>query len=225
MYLSTNPDEAMAAGVSASDIFIAPTGGGPTVQFAQGAQLGLDPAGANMDDVDALVMWDAGVVGRTDPGVDCALFSLSYGSASLGQPVPGGFPLNPGDIFFTDFNGSFALYATAAEVGLAASPFYPQEPGDNVDSLEVLCPGDANLDGLVNVGDLGILAANYGTPVGMTWFTGDFNATGGVNVGDLGILAANYGSGTGGLPDSSVPEPATICLIAVGAAALLRRRS
>ncbi|NLE30470.1 MAG: hypothetical protein GX629_12455 [Phycisphaerae bacterium] len=53
--------------------------------------------------------------------------------------------------------------------------------------------GDANGDGEVNVGDLGILAANYGGSE-KNWSMGDFNGDGEVNVGDLGILAANYGS-------------------------------
>ena len=52
----------------------------------------------------------------------------------------------------------------------------------------------------MDVSDLGILAANYGTTNDATWPTGDFNEDGKVDVGDLGILAANYGTGTvGGL--------------------------
>jgi hypothetical protein len=54
-------------------------------------------------------------------------------------------------------------------------------------------PGDANSDGAVDVGDLGILAANYGGS-GKSWAQGDFNGDGLVDVGDLGILAANYGT-------------------------------
>jgi hypothetical protein len=57
--------------------------------------------------------------------------------------------------------------------------------------------GDANGDGMVDVGDLGILAANYGG-TGKTWAEGDFNDDRIVDVGDLGILAANYGTGTSG---------------------------
>jgi hypothetical protein len=57
-----------------------------------------------------------------------------------------------------------------------------------------LIPGDANGDGMVDVGDLGILAANYGG-TGKSWAEGDFNGDGLVDVGDLGILAANYGTG------------------------------
>ena len=59
-------------------------------------------------------------------------------------------------------------------------------------------PGDANRDGRVDVGDLGILAANYGNIAGAAWAGGDFNLDGRVDVGDLGILAANYGYGIGG---------------------------
>lgn len=49
----------------------------------------------------------------------------------------------------------------------------------------------------MDVGDLGILAANYGQG-GRSWAQGDFNGDGVVDVADLGILAANYGRGTGG---------------------------
>jgi hypothetical protein len=56
-------------------------------------------------------------------------------------------------------------------------------------------PGDANGDNMVDVGDLGILAANYGGS-GKSWAEGDFNGDKLVDVGDLGILAANYGYGT-----------------------------
>jgi hypothetical protein len=55
-------------------------------------------------------------------------------------------------------------------------------------------PGDANDDGNVDVGDLGIIAANYGQS-GKAWHQGDFNGDGKVDVGDLGILAAHYGVG------------------------------
>jgi hypothetical protein len=56
--------------------------------------------------------------------------------------------------------------------------------------------GDANEDGVVDVGDLGILAANYGKTTGVSWSSGDFNGDGIVDVGDLGILAAHYGEGS-----------------------------
>ncbi len=78
--------------------------------------------------------------------------------------------------------------------------------------------GDADYSGAVNVGDLGILATNYGG-TNKTWAQGDFNLDGVVNVSDLGILATNYGQS-----GRSVPEPATLSLLAVSGLALLRRK-
>jgi hypothetical protein len=77
---------------------------------------------------------------------------------------------------------------------------------------------DANWDGAVNVGDLALLAANWQT--GRIWPEADFNGDGVTNVGDLAILASNWQVGGG----ATVPEPATVLLVLVGAA-LLRRRS
>jgi hypothetical protein len=51
-------------------------------------------------------------------------------------------------------------------------------------------PGDANLDGRVNIADLGILGANWQQSA--DWYGGDFNGDGVVNIADLGILAGNW---------------------------------
>src|SRR5665213_2871586 len=55
-------------------------------------------------------------------------------------------------------------------------------------------PGDSNSDGVVNISDLAILAAHYGTKTGATWSMGDFNGDGAVNIADLSILAAHWGN-------------------------------
>ncbi len=74
--------------------------------------------------------------------------------------------------------------------------------------------GDANLDGKVNLSDLGILGDNYGR-TGMTWQEGDFNYDGVVNLSDLGYLGDNYGraltdlSPTGPLGDPSLDTSAS----------------
>jgi hypothetical protein len=65
--------------------------------------------------------------------------------------------------------------------------------------------GDANGDGAVDVGDLGILAANYGG-TNKTWTQGDFNGDGAVDVGDLGILAAHYGEGVSATLDFAADD-------------------
>ncbi len=81
------------------------------------------------------------------------------------------------------------------------------------DSTGPATPGDANLDGYVNVTDLGILATNYGITSGMGWGEGDFTDDGAVNVNDLGILATWYGTVPG---SQAVPEPSTIMLVLLG---------
>jgi MYXO-CTERM domain-containing protein len=85
-------------------------------------------------------------------------------------------------------------------------------------------PGDANGDHMVNVGDLGILAANWGQSP-RDWSTGDFNGDELVNVGDLGVLAANWGwTGAPGSAPPNVPEPAGLAMLVAGAFTLIRRR-
>lgn len=55
-------------------------------------------------------------------------------------------------------------------------------------------PGDANGDGTVDIGDLGILSWNFGKTVAEgDWSQGDLTGDGLVNVGDLGILAHQWG--------------------------------
>ncbi|MGD0139899.1 MAG: PEP-CTERM sorting domain-containing protein, partial [Tepidisphaeraceae bacterium] len=103
--------------------------------------------------------------------------------------------------------------------------------------------GDANLDGLVNGSDFNILAANFNQSI-TGWDQGDFNYDGLVNASDFNVLAANFNQGVSGaasagdvaaldafaaanglsLPTSSVPEPASLGLLAMGAIGMLARR-
>jgi len=82
-------------------------------------------------------------------------------------------------------------------------------------------PGDANQDEKVNLSDFTILKAHFGEdPAG--WTYGNFNTDTTVNLSDFTILKANFGLGA---PSAGgVPEPATVAMLALGAAALLRRR-
>ncbi|MGD0140857.1 MAG: PEP-CTERM sorting domain-containing protein [Tepidisphaeraceae bacterium] len=104
--------------------------------------------------------------------------------------------------------------------------------------------GDANLDGLVNGSDFNILAANFNQSI-TGWDQGDFNYDGLVNASDFNDLAANFNQGVSGadasvgdfaaldafavanglsLPTSSVPEPASVGLLTLGAIGGLARR-
>jgi autotransporter-associated beta strand protein len=89
--------------------------------------------------------------------------------------------------------------------------------------------GDVNLDGIVDDSDISILSNNYGF-ANMSWADGDvYGYDGIVSDDDVGLQANNYGmlAGqlTGGISAlAAVPEPATLALLALGAAAMITRR-
>jgi len=78
--------------------------------------------------------------------------------------------------------------------------------------------GDGTPDGVVNATDLQIMKGSFGSS-GVGWADGNANCDDVVNATDLQILKGNFGSVA-----SAAPEPLTIGLLTIGAAALLRRR-
>jgi hypothetical protein len=113
--------------------------------------------------------------------------------------------------------------------------------GQTVDATSILIkftyPGDTNLDGQVDVTDLGSLATNWQTSG--DWVKGDFNYDGFVDVSDLGALATNWQAGVGnplapsrldealaavGLGGVSVPEPSGLGIVVAGILFGLRKR-
>lgn len=112
--------------------------------------------------------------------------------------------------------------------------------GVAVDSSSVLIKftfaGDANLDGQVDITDLGNLATNWQTT--NTWPGGDFDYSGFVDITDLGMLATNWQAGVGsplgpslnealaslGMAGAAVPEPAAVTGVGALALAMVTRR-
>jgi hypothetical protein len=96
-------------------------------------------------------------------------------------------------------------------------------------------PGDADLDGDVDVADLGILASHWQQFGELP--QGDFDGSGLIDVSDLGILASNWQQGVGsgsslaealaaaGLPSASVPEPAALNVLGLTSLVLGLRRT
>ena len=83
-------------------------------------------------------------------------------------------------------------------------------------------PGDANLDGKVDINDLTIVLAHY-NQTGTTWTEGEFTGDGTVDINDLTIVLAHYGdtAGSAAGPAAAVPEPSAVVLIGIGALGLL----
>lgn len=102
----------------------------------------------------------------------------------------------------------------ASENALAGTNRYAlgvgPQPGNAANVLvKYTYTADANLDGQVNVGDLGVLASNW-NGIGKLWNNADFNFDGFVNVGDLGALASNWNQGVGNPLSVVEPEPVAI---------------
>jgi len=90
--------------------------------------------------------------------------------------------------------------------------------GDGTPDGQGTFRGDFNTDGAVDLADLVILRTNAGL-TGIGYAGGNANCDDVVDLADLTILR-----GTSGSIVSSTPEPASLGLLAVGAAALLSRR-
>jgi autotransporter-associated beta strand protein len=94
--------------------------------------------------------------------------------------------------------------------------------------------GDCNLDGKVDIMDVGLMGASFGATTGVVWSQGDFGYDGAQDLGDIGAMASNFGLSLATFnpiatpsasiaPVAGVPEPATIAVPIMVLAAVSRR--
>ena len=83
-------------------------------------------------------------------------------------------------------------------------------------------PGDFDADSDVDGVDFGLWQTGYPTASGATLGDGDADGDGDVDGVDFGLWQANYPTNMGSA--AAVPEPATICLLALAATVLLAKR-
>lgn len=147
------------------------------------------------------------------------------GSAGVGnvqEPTANPFNVTNEDLLFEKLLDGF----TWAEAVWYATPqlsYVNTAVGDPLMAWRQWLPGDYDLDHDVDMFDLAAVKVAYGKAAGEDGydFWADMDADGDVDMFDLAEVKFCYtGSGGGGL----VPEPAVLSLLALGAAALLRRR-
>ena len=91
----------------------------------------------------------------------------------------------------------------------------------------ILAPGllgDADNNGLVSADDYSSVQGHFGD-TGDPSIPGDANCDGLVSADDYASVQSNFGATAGLGGETTVPEPATLSLLAIGGLALLRRRS
>jgi len=108
------------SGQTGNQILLTPVGVVTPGLFANGTALGL----AATDIIDGLSVWDLGTPGTLDVNTDLVVFSLRIGSPSLPSATTGG-----ANLYVSDFDGTFLLWASAANIGLLAT--------DEIDALDV----------------------------------------------------------------------------------------
>ncbi len=148
---------------------------------------------------------DGVYVAAYSPPGELPTLDINYGNAYRSSEF--------GDVY--DKDGNLMTGGSAADI--ATRPMLMIEFGG------LTIPGDVNGDGLVDVADLGVVGANFGSTQAMLE-DGDFTGDGNVDVADLGVVGANWtASQTTGNVSDLVPEPATLSLLLMSVLMVRRR--
>jgi hypothetical protein len=159
-----NTGTAFLNGFVGGDVIVtSPVPGGMPALYAAASTLGLDLAGADTDDLDALSLWDNGDMIFT-PGVDKIFFSVRRGSSIIGTPDSLlGLAIEEGDILTLPTAPGLApsIFLPAGSFGLAtvrdgtAGPFGFGDDLDALDSDPIPEPGTIALFGIGILGLFG----------------------------------------------------------------------
>jgi hypothetical protein len=147
-----NTGTALANGFVGGDVLVVPAPGQPMVLYATANQLGLDltfTGAFNVDDLDALALWDNGDMQYT-PGVDIILFSVRRGSAVVGAADSfSGVPISEGAVIVPPVIGGVspfpAILVPAEALGLATTRSQTGLQNDELDALDVIPEPTAGL--------------------------------------------------------------------------------
>jgi len=180
-------------------------------------QLAADGDGAVAgDDYDTIVLSsDLVFEGAWDIDLDFGEFIMKGEDEFILFSTTGGdfFGLYLGTV--TVWDGETKLAGATVEVGMDSMTIVLSGISSGLD-------GDTNDDGVVNAADYMALKRHMGTPNSATLADGDFDGSGTVDFADLQLLIGNFDQTSGGA--GTIPEPATLCLLAFGAMAVIRRR-
>jgi hypothetical protein len=200
------------------------------VQLTGNGQLKLTPGGAKVLKLDSLTIAGNGKLDLTDN----RLIMRSGGAAAVEEAVAAAYNFNAWDgpgittSMPAATTGLTTLaVATASEIFGIAPAETAEWAGQIVHGDDVVVryayAGDANLDGLIDGGDYGIIDNMVQVPGAHGYANGDFNFDGVIDGGDYGIIDNNiqaqgapfpaYAAPSASASITAVPEPAA-CLFA-----------
>jgi hypothetical protein len=202
-YTGSASEHYVALAVDAGSVTVNGTDRFESLSIADGAAAIAQPGNASALVVHALSISGTGVLDLADNALICTGASVPAVQALLAAGFNQGHWNGAGGI-----NSSSSAAAAdplgVTALGLADNTILHRTEFAGVselDGTEILVKytyyGDANLDGKVDIGDLGLLAGAWQQSSGKTWFDGDFTYDGAVNIGDLGLLAGNWQKGVG----------------------------